>query len=99
MMSEKVLVAHRVVEDGLASSLGEDYSHKVHELPISEELLSSCKSASMRHRLYMEEQEKTKKMSESSKRKLDLRQQIASCEEKKKKIEKSVRRHTPCKKS
>lgn len=91
-MGEKSIVALRQVNDAMNSTLGEDYSKKIDQFVVTKEVLSSCKSARMRYTLYLEEIEKSKKLSLAQKRKLELKDRISASEEKKRKLEREVDR-------
>ena len=67
---------------GISSLAAEDGGKRVEKIEITSKLISSCRSARMRYRLYLEQQQASEKKSAGEKRKLQLREDLLVSEEK-----------------
>ena len=67
---------------GISSLAAEDGGKRVEKIEITSKLISSCRSARMRYRLYLEQQQALEKKSAGEKRKLQLREDLLVSEEK-----------------
>ena len=78
----------------LQAILGENFDKsEITKIEINKKMISSCKSANMRYRIFREEQEKTKKLTEREKRKLELKEELTGARQKRCKLEKTIERY------
>ena len=69
-LTEKNLVALRVVTDAVRIKLGSDAVADVHKINITKNMLASCKMARVRYQSYLDEQKTESKKSDAEKRKV-----------------------------
>lgn len=86
-MSQKTLIAERIVTDSVKIKLGEEDKHKVYNINISNKLLMNCRAARMRYQQHLDEVQRMKLTNETMKRKNYILEQISSTKSKKQKLE------------
>lgn len=91
-MSEKTLVAQRLVSDAIQEKLGNNNLHKVYDVPITKKMITSCKSSRSRYSQFLEDQAKEINKTEAGKRKKRVIDEISESKAKKQKLESSSKR-------
>ena len=87
---ELLVIHYRIIKYG--SSIIEEVEEKldVHKFVITNSLRQNCKSANMRYKAYLEDMKKEKILSETEKRKRDLKDEIAASNGKKIKLDREI---------
>lgn len=88
-MSEKTLVALRVVNDALANELGSEKIGQVYKIPITKKMLTNCRAARLRYKQFLEDVERDEAKSNAAKKKKRILENISECKLKKLKLETS----------
>ena len=78
----------------MQAKLGENASDRIHEMDFPGTLISNCKSANMRYKLYLEEHKKLKAISEIGKRKRVIKENISEITRKRQRLMVATKRKT-----
>ena len=81
-MGEDFVKAFRTVYDGVKHMKCE-----VHDIPVSKELLKSCKQSRQRYSVFLEDQKKAKKDSEAESNRQKLLSELKECQKKEKRLQ------------
>lgn len=84
-MQESTIIAYRHVYDGIRK-----LSCKAHDLPITKEMMASCRHSYSRYKVQMEDLNKKKKAEEAIERKRKHQQEISEARKKVKRLESEV---------
>ena len=76
-MGEYTLKAFRTVHDGV-----KHMECKIHDIPVSKELLKSCKQSHQRYSLFLEDQKKSQNESEAESNSKNLLSELKECQKK-----------------
>ena len=81
-MGEDTVKAYRTVYDGVKHMKCE-----FHDIPVSKELLKSCKQSRQRYSVFLEDQKKAKKDSEAESNRQKLLSELKECQKKEKRLQ------------